>query len=91
MPQERTKDFLQGAGKFSTVLTDAVACLNAGVELHRPDERLAAFEARPGAFAAAAADADASRAAEECLAAWCTQVEELLAESNTPTAGGDGA
>jgi hypothetical protein len=64
------------------VLEEAVNCLAGGIELHCPHERLAAFEPRPGSYTSAAADPEASKAAEECLAGWCKQVEELLAESN---------
>lgn len=78
---------LSPPGKFSAVLTDAVNCLAGGIELRRPDERLAAFEPRPGSYTAAAADAEAARAAEECLSEWCKQVEELLAESDAPAPG----
>ena len=74
-------------GKFSAVLADAVSCLQGGIELRRPDERMSAFEPRPGSYTAAAADPEASKAAEDCLTDWCKQVEELLVESNTAAAG----
>ncbi|KIZ06068.1 Dynein gamma chain, flagellar outer arm [Monoraphidium neglectum] len=87
MPQDHTKEFLEGAGKFGAVLTEAVNCLACGIELRRPDERLAAFEPRPGSYTAAAADPEASKAAEDCLAEWCRQVEELLAASEKVAPG----
>lgn len=70
------------------MLTEAVNCLAGGIELRRPDERLAAFEPRPGSYTAAAADPEASKAAEDCLAEWCRQVEELLAASEKVAPGG---
>jgi hypothetical protein len=91
MPQEHTKSFLEGAGKLSMVLTEAVNCLAGGIELRRSDERLAAFEPRPGSYTAAAADPDAARAAEECLGDWCKQVEDLLAEADPAKPGEKGA
>jgi len=97
-PQQRTDTQSHNAphtshpttGKFSSVLTEAVNCLAGGLELHRPDERLAAFEPRPGSYTAAAADPDAARAAEECLTEWCKQVDALLQEGDAAAAAAAG-
>jgi dynein heavy chain len=75
MPQDHTKEFLSGASKFSTVLTEAASCLDGGIELKKPDDRFChQYDLRPGSFNAAGADPDASKNLEDCLNEWCRQV-----------------
>lgn len=83
MPQDHTKEFLSGAGKFSSVLSEASNCLQGGIELRMPEDKYQQqYDLRPGSFTAAAADVDASKNMEDCLNDWCRQVEALLAQQN---------
>jgi hypothetical protein len=83
MPQDHTKEFLSGAGKFSSVLAEASNCLQGGIELRMPEDKYQQqYDLRPGSFTAAAADMDAAKNMEDCLNDWCRQVEGLLAQQN---------
>ncbi len=75
MPAQHTKEFLSGTSKFASVLAEAAASLEGGVELRRPDAKLAeTYDLKPGSFNAAANDEEASATCEECLQDWCNQV-----------------
>ena len=82
--EEETKEFIQGAAKFGTILTEAVSSLQGGVELRKPDRKFVEMELKPNTFNKIAQDTDATAHFEAILDDWCLQTEKMLDEGDTP-------
>lgn len=77
------KEFISDTGKLSTMLSEAVQTVSGGVELSKPaSSTVNKYEAKPSAYATAAADEASAREVEQCLTAWCIEAERLLAQKN---------
>ena len=74
--------WLQGAQKFSDLLTEAADALSTGAPLKIPPEAvLVGVDLRQGSFNKAANLAEKAAACNECVAAWCALLEGILNEA----------
>ena len=84
------KEFIGTATKFGAMLTEALATVNGGVELKKPDAAIVnSIELKPASYVHALSDESISQTLDECLTDWCVETERLLNQSTKTKDGGE--
>jgi len=88
-PQDTT-DFLTHAGKFSSVLNEAVNSIHSGLDLAMPAPEYTNVELKPYAFTKAADDPELVGALESVLRGWCDSIQKLVDDETRSDGDNDG-